>query len=204
MAWELFDNYPNAIDLLNGRTGSGIWLHGLPKNVAERPLLDSDGCVVIDNDSLLQMARYIQTGRTPIILSQSDLQWVPLNQEDTRTESLSHALESWRRDWESRDHRRYVSWYADDFNDLLRDRSQWSDYKRRVNGSKSFINLEFSDISFISDPCDPEIVIVRYYQNYQSSNYNWRGWKHQLWRHCKLSILKKRPIKKAALGLLFL
>ena len=204
MAWELFDNYPNAIDLLNGRTGSVIWLHGLPKNVAERPLLDSDGCVVIDNDSLLQMARYIQTGRTPIILSQSDLQWVPLNQEDTRTESLSHALESWRRDLESRDHRRYVSWYADDFNDLLRDRSQWSDYKRQVNGSKSFINLEFSDISFISDPCDPEIVIVRYYQNYQSSNYNWRGWKHQLWRHCKLSILKKRPIKKATLGLLFL
>jgi murein L,D-transpeptidase YafK len=175
-------NYPNAVDLLNGRTGSGIWLHGLPKNVAERPLLDSDGCVVIDNDSLLQMTRYIQTGRTPIILSQSDLQWAPLNQEDDRAESLSNALESWRRDWESRDHRRYVSWYADDFNDLVRDLPQWSDYKRRVNGSKSFINLEFSDISFISDPRDPDIVIVRYYQNYQSSNYNWRGWKQQLWR----------------------
>ena len=102
-------NYPNAIDLLDGKTGSGIWLHGLPKNVAERPLLDSDGCVVIDNDSLLQMSRYIKTGRTPIILSQSDLQWVPVDQEDTRTESLSLALDDWRRDWESKDHRRYLS-----------------------------------------------------------------------------------------------
>lgn len=72
-------NYPNAIDLLQGKTGSGIWLHGLPKNVIERPLLDSDGCVVIDNNSLLEMTQYIKTGRTPIILSQSDLQWEPIN-----------------------------------------------------------------------------------------------------------------------------
>lgn len=175
-------NYPNAIDLLDGKTGSGIWLHGLPKNVAERPLLDSDGCVVIDNDSLLQMSRYIKTGRTPIILSQADLQWVPVDQEDTRTESLTVALDEWRRDWESKDHRRYLSWYAEDFNDLTRDLSQWSDYKQRVNAAKSFIDLEFSDISFISDPQQPDIVVVRYYQTYQSSNYIWRGWKQQLWR----------------------
>ncbi len=175
-------NYPNAIDLLDGKTGSGIWLHGLPKNVAERPLFDSDGCVVIDNNSLLQMTRYIQTGRTPIVLSQSDLQWVPLNQEDSRTESLEIALDAWRRDWESRDHRRYLSWYAEDFNDLVRDLSQWSEYKSRVNAAKSFIDLEFSDISFISDPQQPDIVVVRYYQTYQSSNYIWQGWKQQLWR----------------------
>ena len=87
-------NYPNPIDLLSGKTGSGIWLHGLPKNVQERPLLDSDGCVVIDNNSLLQMNAYIETGRTPIILSQSDLQWVPLSQEYNRAESLSRALEA--------------------------------------------------------------------------------------------------------------
>ncbi|MBN4059837.1 MAG: hypothetical protein COA71_08125 [SAR86 cluster bacterium] len=175
-------NYPNAIDLLNGKTGSGIWLHGLPKNVSERPLLDSDGCIVIDNNSLLQMTRYIQTGRTPVILSQADLQWQPVNQEDARAESLSQALDAWRRDWESKDSRRYLSWYAEDFSDLVRDLSQWSVYKRRVNAAKSFIDLEFSDISFISDPQQPEIVIVRYYQTYQSSNYNWRGWKQQLWR----------------------
>jgi murein L,D-transpeptidase YafK len=175
-------NYPNASDLLMGKTGSGIWLHGLPKNVSERPLLDSDGCVVIDNNSLLQMTRYIKTGRTPIIPSQSDLEWVPVDQEDSRTESLSRALDEWRWDWESKDHRRYFSWYAEDFSDLTRDLSQWSDYKRRVNGAKSFIDLVFSDISFINDPQQPDIVVVRYYQTYQSSNYVWRGWKQQLWR----------------------
>ncbi len=62
-------SYPNAIDLLDGRTGSGIWLHGLPKHIDQRPLLDSDGCVVIDNDSLLSMNQYIVPGLTPVVMT---------------------------------------------------------------------------------------------------------------------------------------
>ena len=40
-------NYPNNWDRVKKRTGHGIWLHGLPKGVSKRPLLDSDGCVVV-------------------------------------------------------------------------------------------------------------------------------------------------------------
>jgi hypothetical protein len=54
-------NYPNVLDRRLQRTGSGIWLHGLPKDVEERPRLDSDGCVIIDNTSLLEMAAYIES-----------------------------------------------------------------------------------------------------------------------------------------------
>ena len=175
-------SYPNALDLLAGKTGSGIWLHGLPKNVSERPLLDSDGCVVIDNNSLLQMMNYIETGRTPVILTESPLEWVPLQSEVIRTESLAQALEIWRQAWESKDNNRYLAWYAEDFSDLSRNLSEWSDYKRRVNDSKTFIDVNFSDVSFISDPQHPDIVIVRYFQTYRSSNYSWSGWKQQLWQ----------------------
>lgn len=175
-------NYPNAWDLLEGRTGSGIWLHGLPKDIAQRPLLDSDGCVVIDNHSLMSMTQYIDPGRTPVIMTADEVQWVPLRSVQHRRESLAQALASWQADWESRDNSAYLSWYADDFNDLTRNLEQWSAYKSRVNDGKNFIDLEFSDISFITDPRDPEVVMVSYYQRYRSSNYNWNGWKQQLWR----------------------
>lgn len=175
-------SYPNALDLLSGKTGSGIWLHGLPKNVSERPLLDSDGCVVIDNNSLLQMMHYIDTGRTPVIMTESQLEWVPLQSETARTESLAHALEIWRQAWASKDNNRYLAWYAEDFTDLSRNLGEWSAYKRRVNNEKDFIDVDISDVSFISDPQQPDIVIVRYFQTYQSSNYNWSGWKQQLWQ----------------------
>ncbi len=180
-------SYPNAFDLLAGKTGSGIWLHGLPKNVQERPLLDSDGCVVIDNTSLLEMAKYIETGRTSIVLTQNELEWVPLDFESQKEKSLSLALESWRKAWESKDHNRYLAWYADEFSDLTRNLSQWSAYKQVVNQKKQFIDVDISDISFISDPRDPNIVSARYFQNYHSSNYNWSGWKQQLWRQSENS-----------------
>ena len=32
------------------------------------------------------------------------------------------------------------------------------------------------------DPDSPELVTVRYYQDYNSNNYTWHGWKEQLWR----------------------
>ena len=42
-------NYPNALDKLRGKTGSGIWLHGMPSKNYSRPPLDSDGCVALTN-----------------------------------------------------------------------------------------------------------------------------------------------------------
>jgi len=49
------------------------------------------------------------------------------------------------------------------------------------NGSK----LMFRGVSYFADLKQPELVTVRYYQIYNSSNYKWRGWKEQLWREGK-------------------
>ncbi len=176
-------NYPNALDRLQQRTGSGIWLHGLPSNTPQRPLLDSDGCVVIDNPTLLQMAAYINTGRTPIILTEEDIRWRPMAEVEAERRDLEQAFENWRRAWESRDNDHYLSFYAEDFSDLRQDLVEWSTYKRRINNAKSYIRVNVSDISFYADPREPEIVSVRYYQTYRSSNYNWDGWKELLWRN---------------------
>jgi hypothetical protein len=69
-------DYPNSLDRLEGRTGHGIWLHGLPKGVDSRPFLDSDGCIVIDNRSLDAIAGEIIPGQTSIVLSPQALTWV--------------------------------------------------------------------------------------------------------------------------------
>ncbi|MES2606153.1 MAG: L,D-transpeptidase family protein, partial [Pseudomonadota bacterium] len=69
-------NYPNPLDQLHGYTGHGIWLHGLPKLEAQRPFLTSEGCVVIDNESLAALADEIGAGAT-VVLSSQELEWVP-------------------------------------------------------------------------------------------------------------------------------
>lgn len=62
-------NYPNQWDRQNGRTGSGIWLHGTPRNTFSRPPLASRGCVVLNNPAMTTLIQqYRLTPETPVII----------------------------------------------------------------------------------------------------------------------------------------
>lgn len=175
-------NYPNALDRRLARTGHGIWLHGLPKDVTERPFLDSDGCVVIDNQSLEELNGIVATGITQVVMSNHSLEWVPAAAQEQRRAELESAIHAWEGAWESRDNDAYLAFYASDFSDLARDKAAWSEYKRRVNDSKRYIEVELADLSMLVDPVEKDLVTVRFRQTYTSDNHTWRGWKEQIWR----------------------
>jgi len=50
-------NYPNAIDVMRGQTGSGIWLHGTPSAQYARAPWATDGCVVMSNPEMDRLLR---------------------------------------------------------------------------------------------------------------------------------------------------
>jgi hypothetical protein len=68
-------NYPNALDKVRGRTGSGIYLHGVPFDTYSRPPRDSDGCVAIANDELLMLMNTVPLHDTPVIITRR-IHWV--------------------------------------------------------------------------------------------------------------------------------
>ncbi len=68
-------NYPNAWDRRLGRTGGGIWLHGVPPSSYARPPLDSDGCVVLSNPDITALMTRIEPGATPVVIT-SHVQWL--------------------------------------------------------------------------------------------------------------------------------
>lgn len=172
-------NYPAPFDRLEGRTGSGIWLHGLPKGIASRPRLDSDGCVVLDNPTLNLIKPLITPQETIVVLAE-ELEWVEGDQ--TTYQDFLETFEAWHRDWESLNADNYLQHYAADFTDFRRDLSAWRTYKTRVNGKKKWIKVAMDKVSAIAHPEHPDLVVVRYHQDYRSSNYRWRGWKQMLWR----------------------
>ena len=89
-------------------------------------------------------------------------------------ETLRRAIESWRRDWESRDADAYLSHYHTDFRTDKHDLKSWSAYKRRVNGRKSYIKVKISDLKLLRGPertAQGEAILVGFRQKYQSSNY---------------------------------
>lgn len=87
-------NYPNAVDVMRKRTGSGIWLHGTPSAQYSRAPQATDGCVVLSNP---EMARLLALGGlrlTPVLIAQ-ELQWLPANQPAADRHALLARLQSW-------------------------------------------------------------------------------------------------------------
>lgn len=89
-------NYPNPIDVLEQRTGSGIWLHGSPTTQFARPPLASEGCVVLSNPDMQDLLDTVDPQTTPVVIA-PQLQWVApaaLQADQARFKTL---IDSWQR-----------------------------------------------------------------------------------------------------------
>lgn len=68
-------SYPNEWDKRQGKSGSGIWLHGTPSNTYSRPPRASDGCVVLANPDMKALEPILKGGNVPVIIA-NNLQWI--------------------------------------------------------------------------------------------------------------------------------
>jgi murein L,D-transpeptidase YafK len=173
-------NYPNEWDRMRGRNGYGIWLHGTPRDTYSRPPRASDGCIVLANDDLQTLERKLQLGSTPVVITDS-LEWSKPAEIEALKDDLAIAIERWRRDWESRNTEVYLRNYAKTFSAGGANLSQWSSQKRQVNGSKTWIRVQLSDMSLLLYPGKQELVVATFEQDYASSNLSNRMTKRQYW-----------------------
>jgi hypothetical protein len=88
-------NYPNLFDQLNGRTGSGIYVHGVPFNTYSRPPKDSDGCVTLANDELLMLMNTVPIHDTPVIITRQ-IHWVADDAARLRHAEILDAVNRWQ------------------------------------------------------------------------------------------------------------
>ena len=85
-------NYPNEWDKRQGRNGHGIWLHGTPSDTFSRPPKASDGCVILSNVDLDSLAKNLQIGLTPVIISNS-VEWLTLDDWQSERSTLNNKIE---------------------------------------------------------------------------------------------------------------
>ncbi len=176
-------NYPNIWDRRNGRTGTGIWLHGTPSAIFSRPPEDSDGCVIISNDDLKSLAPYVDVGQTTPVILAKEIKWETKIEWEKRQKSFYGYLEQWRKDWESRDVDLYLSHYSKDYEGLGKNYDSWAKHKRRVNPSKSFIKVNLDNTSiFIYPNGTAPIMVVTFIQNYSSDSFKRAYRKRQYWK----------------------
>lgn len=155
-------DYPNFFDLMENKTGSGIWLHAIPET--KSLLRGSRGCVVVRDEVIQKVTDFITLKKTPIVIQEKVDYTTPEDLKGRRA-SLTNWIDGWRKSWEAKDINSYIAYYGDQFKSLGMDRGQWRDYKETLNAKYKSISVRISEPLIVVH--DDEAVI-RFIQAYQS------------------------------------
>jgi L,D-peptidoglycan transpeptidase YkuD (ErfK/YbiS/YcfS/YnhG family) len=108
-------NYPNEHDRRMGRTGSGIWLHGVPRVSYARSPYATEGCVALANDDMAYLMEVLQTRRTPVVVA-NEVNWVRPADQAAERRSFETLLTKWQEARARGDARTLLALQTADFN----------------------------------------------------------------------------------------
>lgn len=157
-------NYPNSWDRSLGRTGSGIWLHGVPGDTYVRAPRSSEGCVTFSNNDLLSLRSQARIGVTPVILAEQ-FEWVPAAQLDDRRRELLNAIEGWRSSGATPGAASRRDFYADGFETGSLDKAAFPQGRPPFDAGQSGATIELSDLSLFAYPGESGLVLAQFIQN---------------------------------------
>lgn len=173
-------NYPNLWDRFKAKTGFGIWLHGVPRQMYVRAPRSSEGCVTLANEDLLWLKSYVARNRAPVVLA-DHLDWIPAARARATREGFLARIEDWRRAWAEKDTEGYLDFYGEDFSTAGMNKLAFAEHKRRVNQGKKFVSVKLSDMSLFRYPGE-SMFLAEFTLAYKSDNYHFTARKEQYWR----------------------
>ncbi|WP_395055649.1 murein L,D-transpeptidase family protein [Polaromonas sp.] len=152
-------NYPNALDLKRGKTGSGIWLHGTPPTQFARAPMASDGCVVLANPDLERIIRTVEVRTTPVVIAQS-LKWVAPHSARADSKAFEDALQNWQKARSGGDLAALTSLYTSDFSSYGKTLADWSTVLRADLDKRAGRSVQIKDLSYLrwTDSNDTMVV----------------------------------------------
>lgn len=154
-------DYPNTLDRQNGRTGDGIWVHGVQRDGGRRPRRDTDGCLALPNDDLTAVATSFVPNRTPVIVTPA-LSWRDNAERQALVHIIRRALSEWEQSQEAGHTERYLALYDKDFEYRGLARDEWATLRSRVLARYDDITIEVDDLLLLADPVEDNLYLARF------------------------------------------
>lgn len=165
-------DYPNPVDKILKKTGSGIWLHSTNDETRIDKGLDSRGCVVTANNDLIDVSKYLELNKTPIVIVQ-DLIYLNEKTYETQRTDLQKTLNGWLEAWSNKDIESYMGYYHPlEFSDSKGRFSAYKAYKKAVFNNPGKPKI---DLNFISIIQSKNYAVINFTQTYQSATINDTG-----------------------------
>lgn len=114
-------DYPNLVDKRSGKNGSAIWIHGTNKTL--KPM-DSNGCVALENSSILTLSEYITLNATPVIMVETaanEARELLAEKADT----INRLIQQWMDALIKGSYHDYLFFYSDQY---MPDMSWWEEW----------------------------------------------------------------------------
>lgn len=162
----LTTNYPNSYDKALKKTGYGIWIHGKPLNGDRKDLL-TRGCIVVDNDKLVQYDKSIDLKKSLLITYEDTLE--PVSKESLAI--LLSNLYKWKNVWEDSNIDAYLSFYSQDFKKIGNmSYKDFVNYKKRIFTKKEYKQILIKDINISPYPNDQDknMFLISFNQDYKA------------------------------------
>tara|TARA_B110000971_G_scaffold9143_1_gene8821 strand:+ start:1169 stop:2347 length:1179 start_codon:yes stop_codon:yes gene_type:complete len=178
-------NFPNAYDKLNSFTGSGIWIHGTPSSTYSRPPQSSDGCIVLSNDNINELAYILNESGTPVIISDAGLNNISKREDldiNIAKIDILSKIQGWRSSWEEKNFDSYLGYYSEVAKYNGDSYSKWTVHKKNVFQRTQDLQIKIEDISIFEYPRnDEELMLVKFTQKYSSNLLKNEMTKQQIW-----------------------
>ena len=128
-------DYPNIFDQRQRKSGYGIWIHATddPKRLLNP--FDTEGCVVVSNEDLLQLEQFLGPFEVPVVITK---EMVKVDEKDIETPraKANEMIEAWRASWERSDFESYMGFYSKNFRSLGKGRDGWRRYKQSISRAR--------------------------------------------------------------------
>jgi len=154
-------NYPNEYDRRRGKTGSGIWLHGVPPENFSRTPQSTDGCVVLANEDLSRLLREVSPRRTPVVIAPR-LDWVAQGQVERERTAARTLVEQWRQARSRGDVAKLIGFYSPQFSSGSIDLTQWAKVLDKDVAAARGRESELKEVSILSWRDTSEVLIVTF------------------------------------------
>ena len=158
-------DYPNIFDKMERKTGSGIWIHGVDSDSRMDKLFDTEGCVALNNEDILDLEQYVSRFQTPVLIV-DEMQISTAEALKVQKKEIVHMIEQWRKSWESSDFATYLGFYSEHFSSLGKNKRNWFSFKARLAERRTgSIRVQLSSPRILSFKNQ---LLVEFLQRYSS------------------------------------
>ena len=182
-------DYPNVLDKQSGKTGDGIWVHGVDARGGKRPLLDTDGCIALPNDDLAEMVTLFRSNTTPVIVGR-ELKWSDTGEFEALRLELEMAVAAWAASLERGDMQAHLSLYSEDFHHWTMNKHEWSALLLGTLGRRPITDVTVSELLLLADPNDNGLYLSRFGLTVVEGSRTVESTKRLYWRRSVSGVLQ--------------